>query len=96
MSISQNEMRKLLSLILFLALSMQLLSAQESLLVSGKVIGEDDGLPLTGATVLVKGSTQGTIADVEGAFSINVPPGATLVISMIGYRSVDSTGNTAA
>jgi TonB-linked SusC/RagA family outer membrane protein len=57
--------------------------------VSGKVSDERTGEPLIGASILIKGTTSGTITDLDGGFSINVPSnaGATLVFSSIGYLS---------
>ena len=43
--------------------------------------------PVIGASVLEKGTTNGTITDFDGRFSLNVQPGATLVISYIGYKT---------
>jgi TonB-linked SusC/RagA family outer membrane protein len=55
--------------------------------VTGTVSG-DDGSPLIGATVLAKGTTTGTITDIDGTYSIRVPADAnTLVISYTGYQS---------
>lgn len=53
--------------------------------VTGKVVDEH-GLPIPGATIKVKGTSIGVIADAEGRFSINTPQGNNiLVISFIGY-----------
>jgi len=52
---------------------------------SGKVISEDDKLGLPGVTVKVKGTSQGTLTNAEGRFSVAAPQGATLVFSLIGY-----------
>ena len=52
--------------------------------VSGTVI-DDAGEPLIGATVQVKGSTNGVVTDIDGRFTIKCRKGATLVISYIGY-----------
>ncbi len=41
--------------------------------VSGKVTSKDDGTPLPGVTVMVKGTTVGTQTDVEGTYKITVP-----------------------
>ena len=41
--------------------------------------------PVIGASVLVKGTSNGTVTDLDGKFSLNVAPGATLSISYIGY-----------
>jgi TonB-linked SusC/RagA family outer membrane protein len=53
--------------------------------IKGKVVGPDNqGIP--GATVVVKGTTQGTTSDADGNFSLNLPDGnATLVVSSIGF-----------
>ena len=57
--------------------------------VKGSVTSADDGYPVVGASVLVKGTTIGTITDVDGLFEINnVPSNATtLVVSFIGMTS---------
>lgn len=56
--------------------------------ITGVVISEEDGQPVVGASVLVKGTTQGTITDIEGRFNLsNVPSNAkTLQISYIGMK----------
>lgn len=57
--------------------------------VTGKVSDERTGEPLIGASILIKGTTSGTITDLDGGFSINIPSnaGSTLVFSSIGYLS---------
>lgn len=56
--------------------------------VTGVVTFKDDGTPLPGASVLLKGSSNvGTITDANGKFRIRVPEEATLVVSYIGYIS---------
>jgi len=56
--------------------------------VTGTVTSSSDGSPVPGANVVVKGSTSGTVTDVDGKFSLSVPPEATtLVISFIGYMT---------
>jgi TonB-linked SusC/RagA family outer membrane protein len=56
-------------------------------LVRGEVLMED-GLPIPGATVVVKGTSNGTQSTPDGKFELkNVPDGATLVISYIGYKT---------
>ena len=54
--------------------------------VSGIVISEDDGMPVLGATVLVKGTTIGTVTDTDGKFLLrNLPSGgAVLQVSYVG------------
>lgn len=53
-------------------------------LISGTVTDET-GAPLPGAAILVKGTTNGTITDLDGNFSIDVPEDAILQISFLGY-----------
>ncbi len=57
--------------------------------VTGTVTSHEDGLPVVGASVLVKGTTVGTVTDIDGNFTItNVPSSAgTLVISFIGMKA---------
>lgn len=52
--------------------------------ISGTV-KDEEGIPLPGATILVKGTTNGTVTDLEGKFSIDVNENAILQISYVGY-----------
>ncbi len=78
-------MKKLQLVLLFLVIAgFQLLQAQ-GVQIIGKVTGSEDGQPIVGATVLVKGTTIGTVTDYQGKYVINVPAGATsLVFSFVG------------
>ena len=56
--------------------------------VTGKVTSIDDGSPLPGVNVVLKGTTNGTVTDVEGNFSLNVPStGGVLIFSFIGLTT---------
>lgn len=56
--------------------------------ISGKVTDQGDGEGIPGVNVVVKGTTDGTITDLEGAFQLEVPSEAdTLVFSYIGYQT---------
>ncbi len=63
--------------------------------VKGKVVDES-GQALPGASVKVKGSSAGTVTDVNGAFTIDVPEGGILVVSYVGYKTqeVGTSSNT--
>ena len=50
------------------------------------VVTDENGEGLPGATVTIKGSTFGTITDIDGNFTINVDEGQTLVFSFVGYQ----------
>ncbi|HSJ69370.1 MAG TPA: SusC/RagA family TonB-linked outer membrane protein [Anditalea sp.] len=82
-------MRKILLLMCVLctlAWNAQVMAQQR--VVTGTVISEEDDQPLPGATILVKGTTIGTVTDLDGNFSINVPAGSnTLVISFVGLST---------
>ena len=82
--------RKLMLLMTCLFIGIGLVNAQISK-VTGTVISEEDGLPVVGASVLVKGTTTGTVTDMDGKFTLtNVPSSAkTLMISFIGMKTVE-------
>ena len=63
-----------------------LYASQQAKTVSGVII-DATGLPIIGANVLEKGTTNGVITDLDGKFTLSVKPGSTLVISYIGYVS---------
>ncbi len=76
-------------LTLLLALVVQYSFAQEKT-ISGTVIDES-GLPLPGATVLVKDTPTGTSTDFDGNYSIKASQGSILVFSFVGYTSSEIT-----
>lgn len=53
------------------------------------IVTEDDGTPLIGVTVLVKNTTNGTVTDIDGKFTIQAQPGDYLVFSYVGYETVE-------
>lgn len=57
---------------------------QDNITVKGKIV-DDNGDPLPGATIIQKGTTNGTTTDMDGNFSLSVPSDATLVASYVGY-----------
>jgi len=60
---------------------------QQQKTVSGKVT-DSGGLPLPGVTIVVKGTTTGTVTNADGKYSMpNVPSGATLIFSFVGMKS---------
>ena len=63
--------------------------SQKTKQITGTVI-DDTGLPVIGANILVKGTTNGTVTDVDGKFTLdNVPEGALLIVSYIGFLEQD-------
>ncbi|WP_299335534.1 carboxypeptidase-like regulatory domain-containing protein [uncultured Psychroserpens sp.] len=72
-------------------INVSLTKADESpnFMVSGKVFTLDDGLPLPGASVIVKGTTRGCQTDFDGLYKIEVKPGETLVFSYVGMTDTE-------
>ncbi|RAI92090.1 TonB-linked SusC/RagA family outer membrane protein [Algoriphagus yeomjeoni] len=65
---------------------------QSSNQVTGVVTSDFDGLPIPGVVVLVKGTTQGSVTDIDGKYSIQVPgTESVLVFSLIGFESQEIT-----
>ena len=84
-------MRKLLSLVVLLVLSVTMLMAQTKI-VTGRVVSSEDGEPIIGATVVVPGTQTGTVTDVDGHFSLRIPDNAkTVTVSYIGMEPQDVT-----
>lgn len=66
-------------------------SAQQRV-ITGKVISDEDGMGLPGASVLVKGTTVGTTTDLDGNYSISVPAGSNvLIFSFVGLKTQEET-----
>ena len=73
---------------------------KEKVTIKGKVISKNDGIPMPGATVLIKGTINGTVTDMDGNFTLDNPDpemqgnesgvGTDLVISFVGYQTINS------
>ena len=66
---------------------------QQSTQITG-VVKDNNGEPLPGVNIVIKGTTNGVITDMDGRFQINAPQGAILVITYIGYvrQEIKTTG----
>lgn len=92
---SQSRLRILITLFLTgIAISA---FSQSSQSITGRITARDTGEGLPGVNVVVKGTTSGTITDVNGNFTLNAAPNATLLVSSIGYKTnevpIDSRSN---
>ncbi len=92
------KMSKLTHLFGLLALLMLLMPGQsfaQNIRVEGKILDEQ-GEGLIGAGVVVQGTTNGTITDLDGSFVLSVPRGTMLEISCVGYETqvVQVTGSS--
>nr|WP_321330967.1 SusC/RagA family TonB-linked outer membrane protein [uncultured Bacteroides sp.] len=70
-------------------------SIQQAKKIAGTVV-DSKGEPIIGASILVKGTSNGTITDVDGQFSLNALSGATLVVSYVGYTKKEVAVKTSA
>lgn len=64
-------------------------TAAQQKMITGKVVGFDDQLPIPGVSVNVKGTKQGTVTAANGTFSISAAAGAKLLFSYVGYNSTE-------
>lgn len=65
---------------------------QNQITVTG-VVKDANGEPITGAAVVVKGTTNGTITDIDGKYSISVPEGSMLSFSFVGFKTHEVRAN---
>jgi TonB-linked SusC/RagA family outer membrane protein len=73
-----------LSILLFVG---SLVTNAQTKVLTGTVTASDDGLPIPGVSVAVKGTTLGTITDIDGVYELKVPSDAkTLLISFVGMK----------
>ncbi|MBR1564745.1 MAG: SusC/RagA family TonB-linked outer membrane protein [Paludibacteraceae bacterium] len=66
-------------------------AAMADINVKGTVIGAEDGEPMPGVSILVKGTTTGTITGIDGDFTLTVPNNAVLQFSFMGFKTVEQT-----
>ncbi|MBR1807860.1 MAG: SusC/RagA family TonB-linked outer membrane protein [Paludibacteraceae bacterium] len=64
-------------------------AAMADINVKGTVIGAEDGEPMPGVSILVKGTSTGTITGIDGDFSLTVPDNAVLQFSFMGFKTVE-------
>lgn len=69
----------------FFPLTATAATTQQTVKVTGQVV-DQDGEPLIGATVKVKGLQTGAVTDYDGNFTLTVPSNATLLLSYVGYK----------
>lgn len=87
-------MKKLLLLSLVLCIAVFSVNAQTKQ-VTGKVTSKDDGAPIPGVSVVVCGTSMGTITDSDGNFTLRVPENETLLFSFVGLKTVEVPVTTA-
>ena len=76
--------------LLFISILASVSMFAQNTTVTGTVTESASGYPAIGATVMVKGTTIGTVTDVDGAYTLSgVPSDATLVFASIGFTTVE-------
>lgn len=85
-------MKKLLSVLFLLSFTLASVYAQD-IQVKGTVVSGSDDFPLPGVNVVVKGTTQGVITDLDGNFMISVPSDAVLTFTYIGFKTQEVAVN---
>jgi len=88
-------MTKKFSISLFLSILLTLIpfGSYAQNVITGKVVDEG-GLPVIGASVIEKGTSNGSVTDMDGAFTLRVHQGATLSFSCIGYVGVEAAASS--
>ena len=84
-----------LMLVLVLTFVMTAFTSAQDITITGTITSLDDGAPLPGANIMIKGTTIGTITDLDGVYSISAPEDGILVFSYVGYASqeIEIAGN---
>ncbi|MBS4055958.1 MAG: SusC/RagA family TonB-linked outer membrane protein [Bacteroidales bacterium] len=83
-------MRKITIMLVFLLIAGVNFAFAQSRTVTGKVTSSQDGMGIPGVTVQIKGTTIGTITDIEGNYSINVMPDhRTLIFSYVSMKTLE-------
>ncbi|GGH16454.1 vWA domain-containing protein [Mucilaginibacter phyllosphaerae] len=81
-------MKKLLLIMMLLAAFTGFKGAAANRIITGTVTAADDGQPIPGVSIILKGTNTGTVTNTKGGYAITVPDsGATLVFNFIGYQS---------
>ncbi|WP_300910553.1 TonB-dependent receptor [uncultured Bacteroides sp.] len=80
--------RHLIQFLLLAVLSVFSAVAFAQTTVKGQLVDSETGEPLVGAAVMVEGTTQGTVTDIDGYFKQNVAQGGTLLFKYVGFKDL--------
>jgi TonB-dependent starch-binding outer membrane protein SusC len=81
-----------LHVLCFLTILFSVYVQAQNLVVNG-IVNDEMGMPVPGATILLKSTNKGTTTDFDGKFSMEVPSNGILVISYVGYTTVETAIN---
>lgn len=79
----------IISAIMLLGYSGAIAQSSQTQKVTGKVVSATDGMGLPGLSIVIKGTSSGTITDIDGNYTINANENATLVFSFMGYTTAE-------
>lgn len=80
----------ILSFLFFSLLFSQYSFGQTTVPISGTIL-DTSGMPLPGVNVIIKGTTNGTVTDIDGKYSIQAPEDAVLTFSFVGFKTQEIT-----
>ena len=80
-----NQFRAMMLVLLMAVVSLGMVNAQ-AITVSGTVTDAKDGTPLVGCSVQIKGTTKGTVTNMNGRYTIQAKKGETLLFQYIVYK----------
>jgi TonB-dependent starch-binding outer membrane protein SusC len=85
---------KLTKLLIFCISSLlfSIITVAQDITVNG-TINDENGLPVPGATILIKGTKKATASDFDGKYQISAPSNGTLLVSFVGYNTVEQSIN---
>ena len=86
MSKKDSIKRKLTGWLITLTLLVPLAATAQKVELTGQIV-DTAGDGIIGASIMQKGSSNGTVSDADGKFKLNVPPTATITVSCVGYES---------
>lgn len=76
----------------FSSLLFSVIAMAQDVTVNG-VVNDESGMPVPGATILIKGTNKATASDFDGKFQISVPSNGTLSVTFVGYNTVQEAVN---
>lgn len=85
----KNNYLRIAILFVFSALFLVTTASAQEVTVSGKVVDKNSKEALPGVSIVVSGTTTGTVTNFDGEYTLNVNTGSTLVFSYIGYSSFE-------
>ena len=86
--------RHLIHFLLLAVLSVFSAVAFAQTTVKGQLVDSETGEPLVGAAVMVEGTTQGTVTDIDGYFKQNVAQGGTFAVQVCRFQRLEEKGHS--